>query len=124
MTGRIMVVDDDSALRVTMREILMDHGWDVIVAEDGFQAIAKASQGPIALILMDVQMPGMNGVDAFMAIKEIVPDCHVVIMTGHAVGSLIEKALSEGAKTVLSKPVSIERLLGIVEEMVPNSIPS
>jgi two-component system sensor histidine kinase BarA len=48
-----------------------------------------ASENPIALILMDVQMPGINGVDAFIEIKKIFPECAVVIMTGHALESLI-----------------------------------
>ena len=119
MTSTIMVVDDDPGIRITLQEILMDRGRDVILAEDGFQAIQMASENRIALILMDVQMPGMNGVDAFIAIKDILPQCTVVILTGHAAGCLIEKAVSEGVKAVLTKPVSIERLLGIVEEVVP-----
>lgn len=124
MTGRIMVVDDDLALRMTLQEILTDEGWDVISAADGFQAIQMASESQIALIFMDIRMPGMNGVDAFLAIKEILPACVVVLMTGHSVESLVEKALSEGAKTVLSKPVSIEQLLEIVDEVVPESVTS
>lgn len=124
MANKIMIVDDDTGFRITLAEILRDEGWDVISAENGYQAIRLASEGGIALILMDVQMPGMNGVDAFIAIKKILPNCAVVIMTGHAVGLLIEKALSEGAMTVLTKPVSIEQLLGIVEEVVPASITS
>lgn len=119
MTNKIMIVDDDRALRMTLEEVLTEEGRDVVSAKDGYQAIQIASETRIALILMDVQMPGINGVDAFMEIKKILPECTVVIMTGHAVGALIEKALSEGVKTVLSKPVSIERLLGIVEEVVP-----
>ena len=124
MTGRIMVVDDDSALRETLHEILTDEGRDVVSAKDGFQAIQMASESQIALIFMDIRMPGMNGVDAFLAIKEILPDCVVVLMTGHSLESLVEKALSEGAKTVLSKPVSIEHLLEIVDEVVSESIAS
>lgn len=124
MTGRIMVVDDDVDLRVTLQEILMDEGQDVISAEDGFEAVKKASESRIALIFMDIQMPGMNGVDAFLAIKEILPDCVVVMMTGYAVEDLIQKALSEGAKTVLSKPVSIQQILEIIDEVVPETIVS
>jgi CheY-like chemotaxis protein len=124
MTGRIMVVDDDSALRMTLQEILMDEGRDVITAEDGFQAIQLASEGPIDLIFMDIRMPGMDGVETFLKIKEILPDCIVVMMTGYAVESLIEKALSQGAKTCLSKPVSIEQLLEIADEVVPESFTS
>ena len=124
MAGRIMVVDDDTALRVTLQEILMDEGRDVVSAEDGFQAIQIASESRIALIFMDIQMPGMNGVDAFLAIKEIHPDCIVVMMTGYSVEDLTKKALAEGAMTVLSKPVSIEQILEITNEVVPVSIAS
>lgn len=124
MTNTIMVVDDDTALRSTLQEILMDEGLDVISAEDGFQAIQMASECQIALILMDIRMPGMNGVEAFLKIKEILPDCTVVMMTGYAVEALIQKALSEGAKTCLSKPVSIEQLLAIVHEVLAEPIVS
>ena len=124
MTGKIMVVDDDLDLRITLQEILMDEGRDVVAAEDGIQAVQMASESRIALIFMDIQMPRMNGVDAFLEIKEILPDCVVVMMTGFAVEDLIEKALSEGARTVLSKPVSIEQILEIMREVVPESVAS
>lgn len=64
-------------------------------------------------------MPGMDGVEAFLKIKQILPDCIVVMMTGNAAEPLIEQALSEGAKTCLGKPVSIEEILEIVEETMP-----
>ena len=123
MTGRIMVVDDDSALRMTLQEILMDEGRDVISAADGFQAIQMATEGEIALILMDIQMPGMNGVEAFLEIKEIRPDCVVAMMTGYAADSLAQQAIAEGAMAILQKPLSIEQLLEIVNEVVAESIP-
>ena len=124
MTSKIMIVDDDSALRMTLHEILEEEGWDVVSAEDGFQAIEMATERQIAVIFMDIQMPGMNGVDAFLTIKEKLPDCVVVMMTGYAVEELVQKALSEGAKMVLSKHVSIEQILEITDEVVPESIVS
>ena len=122
MTSRIMVVDDDVDLRTTLQEILADEGRDVVSAEDGIQAVQMASEGPFALIFMDIQMPGMNGVDAFLAIKELRPDCKVVLMTGYSVESLVRTALSEGAINVLGKPVSIEQILEITDEVVPDTI--
>jgi len=121
MTNRIMVVDDAEDIRHTLQVILTDEGHNVITAENGFRAIELASEGPIGLIFMDIRMPGMDGVDALLKIKEILPDCVVVMMTGYAVESLIQKALSGGAKACLSKPVSIEQLLEIAEEVMPNS---
>ena len=122
MTNRIMVVDDDADFRRTLQVILMDEGWDVILAEDGFQAVQMASESDIFLIFMDIRMPDMDGVETLSKIKEILPDCIVVMMTGHALEFLIEKALSEGAMTCLSKPILIEPLLKIVDEVMPQSI--
>ena len=124
MPNKIMVVDDDSALRMTLQEILMEEGRDVISAEDGFQAVKMASECRISLIFMDIQMPGMNGVDAFLKIKDILPDCVVVMMTGFSVETLVQKALAEGAMTVLHKPIDIDQLLKIMEQVVPETIQS
>ena len=106
MSYRIMIVDDDSALRSTLHDLMYDEGLDVIAAENGIQAIKFASEGQIDLIFMDILMPGINGVETFMQIKEILPNCIVFMMTGYAVESLVRTALSEGAKACLSKPVS------------------
>ena len=119
MSYRIMVVDDDTDFRDTLQRILITNGLEVITAEDGLQAIQFASEGNIDLIFMDIRMPRMDGIEAFLKIKEILPNCIVVMMTGYAVESQIEKALAEGAKTCLSKPVSIEQLLEIVDETMP-----
>lgn len=125
MNGRIMVVDDDAAIRSTLQEILIEEGWDVVSAKDGFQAIQLASESQFALILMDFKMPGMSGLEALLKIKEILPNCVEVMMTGHAEESQIEEALSNGVMTVLSKPVEIEQLLEIVDSVVPGKkIPS
>lgn len=121
MTSTIMVVDDDPNVRWTLQEILRDEGLDVITAEDGLQAVQLASESQIALILMDVQMPGMSGIDALIKIKETRPDCTVVIMTGHASDAILAKAFSEGAMTCLNKPISIGQILKIVGQVLETS---
>ena len=120
MTPKIMIVDDAEYFRRTLQSVLEDEGLDVICAEDGIQAIQRASENQIDLILMDIYMPGMNGVEAISKIKEFLPDCTVVIMTGYPLDEIfIQNALLEGAKACLNKPVSIQQILKIVDEMVP-----
>ena len=84
MTRKIMVVDDDTDLRMTLQDILIGKGREVVSAKDGFQAIEIASEGDIDLIFMDIRMPGMDGVETFLKIKEILPNCAVVMMTGRS----------------------------------------
>lgn len=124
MTSKIMVVDDDSGFRTTLVEILEDEGRDVIAAEDGYQAIQMASDSEIAFILMDIQMPGINGVEAFLEIKEIRPNCVVAMMTGYAADSLAKQALEEGAMAILQKPLSIGQIFQIVEEVLQEAASS
>jgi len=124
MPSKIMVVDDDSGFRTTLVEILMEEGRNVISAEDGNQAIQMASESEIALILMDIQMPGINGVEAFLVIKEIRPKCVVAMMTGYAADSLAEKAMAEGAMAILQKPLSIGQIFQIVEEVLQEAASS
>ncbi len=119
MTPKIMIVDDDQNFRRTLQSILENEGLDVILAEDGFQAIRMVSENQIDLVLLDIFMPGMNGIEALSKIKEIRPDCTVVMMTGYELEGFIQNALLEGAKACLNKPVSIQQILKIVDEMVP-----
>ena len=114
MNDRIMVVDDDPSLRFTLLEILMDEGHEVISAEDGYQAIQRTTEGPISLIFMDITMPGINGLEAFMEIKRILPNCTVVMMTGFPGDELIKVASAEGVYTVLQKPIAVEQVLDLI----------
>lgn len=124
MAGKIMVVDDDAAMRFTLKEILEEEGREVVSAEDGYQAIQRANLLQISLIFMDIQMPGMNGVETFLEIKKILPQCVVVMMTGYSVEALVKKALKNGAYTILHKPIAIEQVLEILEQVVPETISS
>ena len=124
MNSRIMVVDDDDGFRTTLVEILMEEGRDVVSAEIGFQAVRMASGGNIALIFMDIQMPGMNGVEAFLKIKEILPGCVVAMMTGYAADSLAQQAIAEEAVTILKKPLSIENIFELIGKVMPEAISS
>ena len=120
-TYSLLVVDDEEDLRVMLEQLLSGNGYNVVTAVSGLQAMAEMDRMSFDIVLTDIRMPGMDGVKAFLKIKEILPDCIVVMMTGNAVESLIEQALSEGAKTCLSKPVSIEEILEIVDETMPDS---
>ena len=126
MSIRVAVVDDQALVRGGLAMVL-GHQDDIeVVAEagTGLEAIEAARTLRPDVILMDIRMPGMTGIDAFSRIKEILPDCVVVLMTGHAVQSLVDEAWEQGAREILQKPVIIDRLLEIVDEVVPRSIAS
>jgi DNA-binding NtrC family response regulator len=111
MTVRILVVDDEHNLRMTIAANLELEGFDVVEAENAEVALALIKKQKFDLVLSDVRMPGMNGVDLFRVVHELQPDLPVILMTAFALEGLVQEALQEGAFTLLPKPFDIEHLV-------------
>jgi len=111
----ILIVDDDLGMCETLCDIMEDKGYRTVIALSGHEAVQKAKQVAFDVILMDIKMPGMNGVETFKEIKKMHPETAVVMMTAYAVEDLIREALHEGAYGVLHKPLDMERTIGLIE---------
>ena len=115
---RIMVVDDDSGIRTTLEAIIEDAGYEVIGVDNGYEAIELARTAPSDLIFLDINMPGINGVETFRGIKEANPEIVVVMMTAHAMAGLVEEALAEGAYAVVYKPLDVGQLIDTIQSVL------
>ena len=115
---KIMVVDDEPELLLTITEILEDSGYEVFGADDGYKAVELASQEAFALVLMDIRLPGIHGVEAYRRIKSLCPGTPVIMMTGYAVQAVVAQAFEEGAYTVLYKPLDINVLLKSIKDVL------
>lgn len=113
----ILIVDDDTGMTETMSDILDDMGYKVAVADDGYMAIDMIKENTYDIALMDIRMPGINGVDTFKQVKAISPSTKVIMMTAYSVEDLIKQALEEGAYGILYKPLDLEK----VEELIENA---
>lgn len=111
IAGRALVVDDDRMLAQTLAEILQLKGWSVATATSGAEAVNTAARESFDVVLMDVKMPGMDGVDAFKAMKATRPDIRVILMTAYAAEDRLHEAQREGVVRVLTKPIDIPKLL-------------
>ena len=112
--NRVLIVDDQPGMVETLADILKDRGCMVTLASDGYQAVKQVDQHPVDLVLMDVVMPGMNGLDTYRAIKHLRPQTPVVMMTGYKLDHLVKQAIHEGTLAVLQKPVDPATIVGIV----------
>jgi two-component system, NtrC family, response regulator HydG len=121
-SNRILIVDDEAALRTSLAANLALEGYKVVEAEDGARAIELVREGSFDLIISDVRMPGMNGVDAFREIRKIRPGLPVILMTAFAVEDLLAEALAEGVYAVLPKPFDIARLIGLIARVVAGPV--
>ncbi len=111
---RILVVDDELVVRDSLKEWLEVEGFGVDMAESGVQAIEKLSEREYNLMLLDIKMPGMDGVEVLKAAKEIRPDLPVIMMTAYATVETAVEAMKFGARDYLMKPFDVEALVGMV----------
>jgi CheY-like chemotaxis protein len=117
MKGRILLVDDNEDFLDSTRDVLEIEGYDVVTATNGPEAIARAAAEAFDLILMDIKMPGMNGVESFIEMKKHNPRIEVIMATAYSVQDLITQALKEGARAVLQKPLNLARLFDTIREI-------
>ena len=122
MKTNILVVDDLKSSRLTLGGILEDEGHNVVLVENGYQAIEAAKQVPFDLVFMDIKMPGINGVQTFHEVKKINPQAAVIMMTAYSVEGLVREALEEGAYAVVYKPFDMEHVVSIIESALHRTL--
>lgn len=111
MARTILVVDDEVSILRSVEGILSDEGFEVVIAESGTEALEKIDQLIPDLVLLDIWMPGMDGIETLVKIKETYPYLQVVIMSGHGTIETAVKATKLGAYDFVEKPLSMEKLL-------------
>ena len=116
---RILIVDDDPGMVETLADILELEGFHVVTVQDGRRALDVIQDQAFQLIVMDLKMPGISGLDAFREIIQIDPDARIVFMTAYYQEEAVRAAISEGAVGVLKKPLDIPKLLDVIHGLLP-----
>lgn len=119
---RILIVDDERNMRTTLTDILEDEGYEVAVAEDGDVAVELCSKNTFDVVLMDVRMPGLDGVEAFRRIRRHQEGVRIILMSAYDVEMLKRTALDEGVIAFLDKPLDIERVVRLIAETQDTAI--
>src|SRR5579859_3689305 len=109
--GRILIVDDEVNARTALAELLREEGYSVETAADGFKALPKLEELEPDLVLTDLKMPGLDGLELMKKVRERDPECVVVLMTAFGAVETAVKAMREGASDYITKPVNMEELV-------------
>jgi UDP-3-O-acyl N-acetylglucosamine deacetylase len=112
--GRIVVVDDEENIRAAVKDILTDEGYEVDCAPDGETALRMIQLNSPDLVLLDIWMPGLDGLQTLKILKNMEPDAEVVMMSGHGAIETAVKATKLGAFDFIEKPFSLESILRAV----------
>jgi two-component system nitrogen regulation response regulator NtrX len=111
MQKTILVVDDESSILATLSEVLRDEGYSVSTASDSLEAIQSVQESLPGLVLLDVWMPGVDGIETLIKIKALAPDLSVIVMSGHGSIETAVRAIKLGAYDFVEKPLSLEKIL-------------
>src|SRR5262249_50114668 len=112
----LLVVDDEVDTCRNLSDILTDLGYHVDIAHDGPSALDLVRQTPYDVALLDLRMPGMDGLTLYREIKKLRADTVAIVVTAYAGSGTADEALTAGAWQVLPKPVELPRLMGLVDE--------
>ena len=118
---RILIIDDEKAIRNTLRDILQYEKFEVDEAADGLEGLKKAEGGNFDLVLCDIKMPKMDGIEVLSKLQEMNPDLPVVMISGHGTIETAVEAIKKGAYDYIAKPPDLNRLLVTVRNAMDRS---
>ena len=117
--ANVLIVDDAAFMRMAIRKMLEPHGHVVVgEAENGIEAVKMSIEIKPDVILLDITMPEMNGVDALKRIKELEPKSKVIICSAMGQQAMVAQAIQYGAKDFIVKPFEEDRLLAAIDRVM------
>ena len=117
----LLVVDDEQRFLFTTEKLLNRQGFEVFIAESGGRALKLLEEHDIKVVILDVKMPGMSGIETLKEIKRLYPHIAVIMLTGHATVPSAVEAMQMGATDYLMKPVAMDQLIAKARDAVePN----
>ena len=114
--SKLLIVDDQYGIRLLLHEIFKKEGYEVFQAANGFQAIDIVIKDCPDLVILDMKIPGMDGVEILKRIKEINKEIKVILMTAYGELDIIEEAKKLGALRYFPKPFDIDEIKKVVRE--------
>jgi CheY-like chemotaxis protein len=116
--GTVLIVDDDDSVRELLVELLSAQGYSTHVAENGTAGVRAITELAIDVVLLDIDMPGISGVNALVAIRAVAPHVAVIMVSGIADVAVARQALASGAFDYVTKPIDVRHLRDAVEAAI------
>jgi len=116
MTEKVLLVDDEEEFVETLAERMRNRGMEVATSNSGGEALELVDEEPYDVVVLDLQMPGMDGIEVLERIKRRQPDIQVVLLTGHATVEKGVEAMKHGALEFLEKPIDLSKLSEVIHK--------
>ena len=119
--SKILVIDDERSIRNTLKEILEYEKYEIELAEDGIKGIEKVKNSAFDVVLCDIKMPGMDGIEVMEQLVQLAPDTPVVMISGHGNIDTAVESIKKGAFDYIEKPLDLNRLLITIRNAMDKS---
>ncbi|MDA3940894.1 MAG: sigma-54 dependent transcriptional regulator [Spirochaetia bacterium] len=113
--SKILIIDDEPGIRTVLSDIIRDENHHVFAAGDGFEGLSILKSESIDLVILDVWLPNMGGIDVLKEIKKEYPNIEVIMISGHANIDIAVKAVKLGAYDFLEKPLSLDKIINLIK---------
>lgn len=117
---RILIIEDDEEMRSLLKDLVVEEGCEADSADNGSEAFRKAAKEPFDLMITDIRMPGLSGLDILPGLKKLLPDAIIIAITAFGGDETRRKAIERGATVYLEKPLQLDQLRKLIQEMVVN----
>jgi len=115
---RIMIIEDDEAMRSLLEDFFEEEGFETDSASNGADALRILSKDPLDLIVTDIRMPGLTGLDILPRLRRLKPETPIIVMTAFGSEDVRRRSLERGATTYLEKPIHLSQLRTLIHEMI------
>ncbi|OHB96828.1 MAG: hypothetical protein A2W74_01510 [Planctomycetes bacterium RIFCSPLOWO2_12_38_17] len=122
LTKRILIVDDEEGYRKVLLNSLAEIGYETKAVRNGYEALEEIKKQNYSVILLDVKMPGMDGIEFLERIQGIKSTSNVVIITAYTDKDVVKEAVIKGAKKVITKPFSMDDIEACLKEFTKSAI--
>ncbi|WAA12198.1 response regulator [Fervidibacillus halotolerans] len=116
MGNKILIVDDQFGIRILLNELFQKEGYETFQASNGAKAIEYVKNNRPNLVLLDIKIPGMDGIDILKKLKEIDANIKVIMMTAYGELDMIQEAMELGALSYFTKPFDIDEIKDTVKK--------
>jgi CheY-like chemotaxis protein len=114
---RILVIEDDEEMRALLIEVIEEDGYKTSSVNNGSEAFRRLAKESFDLILTDVRMPGLTGLDILPGIKKLQPEAPIIVITAFGSEEVQRKAFERGANAYLEKPIHFQKLRTLIQEL-------
>ncbi len=114
---RVLLVDDEPVNVQSLANVVRRSGYDITTIADPVQALSVYSEWPFDVVISDVRMPNMSGLELLKAIKAKDPACRVILITGHNDAEIVSAAIKDQAWALMTKPLNVETVINMLEKI-------